>query len=86
MLYGTVVKYCSVKRFGFIRPDFGPDVFFHATALGFARANRSLHAGSPSDTNSFAVPSNDFKEVACATMTNRQHPTNRFTRGPDWSS
>lgn len=34
MLYGTVIQYFPAKGFGFIRADFGPDVFFHVTALG----------------------------------------------------
>jgi cold shock CspA family protein len=34
MRYGTIVRYFPEKRFGFIRPDIGPDVFFHITALG----------------------------------------------------
>jgi cold shock CspA family protein len=34
MRYGTVIQYFPGKGFGFIKPDFGPDVFFHVTAIG----------------------------------------------------
>ena len=35
MLYGVVSKVITEKRFGFIKADFGPDVFFHRDDLVF---------------------------------------------------
>ena len=34
MRYGTIIQYFPDKKFGFIRPDSGRDVFFHISALG----------------------------------------------------
>jgi len=34
MRYGTIVQWDQRKKFGFIRPDRGPDIFFHISALG----------------------------------------------------
>ena len=34
MRYGTIVRWDDKKKFGFIRPDRGPDIFFHISALG----------------------------------------------------
>jgi cold shock CspA family protein len=45
MLYGTVVRYFPKKGFGFIQADYGPDVFFHATALGACIANPDIKPG-----------------------------------------
>lgn len=47
MLYGTIVRYLPAKRFGFIRPDFGPDVFFHVTALGAGQGAPRIVPGQP---------------------------------------
>jgi cold shock CspA family protein len=45
MLYGTVAKFFPEKGYGFIRPDFGPDVFFHLTALGACRPCAEIAPG-----------------------------------------
>jgi cold shock CspA family protein len=45
MLYGTVLRYFPKKGFGFIRADYGPDVFFHVTALGACVANPEIKPG-----------------------------------------
>ena len=34
MRYGTIIQYFPDKKFGFIRPDSGRDIFFHISALG----------------------------------------------------
>jgi cold shock CspA family protein len=34
VLYGVVVKWNPIKKYGFIGPDRGPDVFFHVSAFG----------------------------------------------------
>jgi cold shock protein len=34
MRYGTIVRWDPQKKFGFIKPDQGADVFFHISALG----------------------------------------------------
>lgn len=47
MLYGTVIQFFPEKGFGFIRPDFGPDVFFHVTALGACQPAPQLKPGQP---------------------------------------
>jgi len=47
MLYGTVIQYFPAKGFGFIRPDFGPDVFFHITALGVCEPQLQIEPGQP---------------------------------------
>ncbi len=45
MHYGTVVEYFPAKGFGFIRPDFGLDVFFHITALGACEQHPQIEPG-----------------------------------------
>jgi cold shock CspA family protein len=47
MRYGTVVQYFPAKGFGFIRPDLGPDVFFHITALGNYESQPPIEPGQP---------------------------------------
>ena len=47
MRYGTVVQYFPAKGFGFIRPDSGPDVFFHITALGACEPAPQIAPGQP---------------------------------------
>lgn len=47
MRYGTIVQFFPEKRFGFIRPDRGRDVFFHVTALGACETLPELAPGQP---------------------------------------
>ena len=47
MLYGTIVEYFPEKKIGFIRPDGGRDVFFHASALEAGQKNREIKRGQP---------------------------------------
>jgi cold shock CspA family protein len=47
MRYGTVVQYHPARGFGFIRPYFGPDVFFHITALGACMPEPRIEPGQP---------------------------------------
>lgn len=47
MRYGTVVQYHPARGFGFIRPYFGPDVFFHITALGACKPEPTIEPGQP---------------------------------------
>lgn len=46
MRYGTIVRWDDKKKFGFIRPDRGPDVFFHISALGACMEPR-IEPGQP---------------------------------------
>src|SRR6188472_3756273 len=46
MRYGTIVRWDLQKKFGFIRPDRGPDIFFHISALGGCREPR-IEIGQP---------------------------------------
>ena len=47
MLYGTIVAWQPRKGFGFIRPDRGPDVFFHISALGACEVEPPIELGHP---------------------------------------
>jgi cold shock CspA family protein len=47
MRYGTIVRYDPGKGFGFIRPYFGPDVFFHVTALGACVSKPQIAVDQP---------------------------------------
>jgi cold shock CspA family protein len=47
MRYGTIVQYFSDKGYGFIRPDVGPNVFFHITALGACDPAPQIKLGQP---------------------------------------
>ena len=48
MRYGTIVKYLSDKKFGFIRPESGPDIFFHISALDCDdEAQPEIEVGQP---------------------------------------
>ena len=46
MRYGTIVRWDPQKKFGFIQPDQGPDVFFHISALGACSEPR-IEIGQP---------------------------------------
>jgi cold shock CspA family protein len=47
MRYGTIIQYFPARRFGFIRPDSGPDIFFHASALGACDPQPRIAPGQP---------------------------------------
>jgi cold shock CspA family protein len=47
MRYGTIVQYFSEKGYGFIRPDVGPNIFFHITALGASDRPPVIKLGQP---------------------------------------
>ncbi len=47
MRYGIVVEFFPQKGFGFIRPDFGQDIFFHVTALGACQPPPRILPGQP---------------------------------------
>jgi cold shock CspA family protein len=46
MRYGTIVRWDPRKKFGFIQPDRGPDIFFHISALGACTEPR-IEIGQP---------------------------------------
>lgn len=45
MLYGTVVQYFPARGFGFIRADFGPDVYFHVSSIGGCQGEPQIAPG-----------------------------------------
>lgn len=45
MRYGTVIQYFPAKGFGFIKPDVGPDIFFHVTAIGACQETPEIKSG-----------------------------------------
>jgi cold shock CspA family protein len=47
MRYGTIIEYFAAKGFGFIRPDSGPDIFFHVTALKVCDPEPQINPGQP---------------------------------------
>ena len=47
MRYGTIVQYFDDKGYGFIRPDVGPNIFFHITALGACDPQPQIKLGQP---------------------------------------
>ncbi len=47
MRYGTIVQYFPDKGYGFIRPDVGPNIFFHVTALGACDPPPQIKLGQP---------------------------------------
>ena len=47
MRYGTIVEYFPDKKFGFIRPDSGQDVFFHRSALDTGETQPEIKFGQP---------------------------------------
>ena len=47
MRYGTIIDYFPDKGFGFIRPDVGPDIYFHVTALGACESQPKISPGQP---------------------------------------
>ena len=47
MRYGTIVQYFTDKGYGFIRPDVGPNIFFHITALGACDPAPQIKLGQP---------------------------------------
>ena len=47
MRYGTIIEYFEDKKYGFIRPDVGPDVFFHISAIGACDPRLKIRPGQP---------------------------------------
>lgn len=61
MLYGTVIEFTPSKGFGFIRADYGPDVFFHISALGACQQEPEILPGQPVKYE--LVPGSDRKSA-----------------------
>ena len=47
MRYGRIVEYFPDKKFGFIRPDNGKDIFFHISALDAGATQTEIKLGQP---------------------------------------
>lgn len=47
MRYGTIIQFFEEKKYGFIRPDVGPDVFFHVSAVGACTPPKRIKVGQP---------------------------------------
>lgn len=47
MRYGTIANYFPDKKFGFIRPDVGQDIFFHISALDGGETQSEIKCGQP---------------------------------------
>ena len=47
MRYGTIIRYYPDKKYGFIRPDLGRDVFFHISALDENETETTIRPDQP---------------------------------------
>ena len=45
MRYGTIISYFPDKKFGFIKPDLGEDIFFHISAVDNASTQPEIIVG-----------------------------------------
>ena len=68
-----IVEYFPAKRFGFIRPYYGPDVFFHITMLR-ARRRAADQAGPTGEVRTGARHRTD---VAAATLRSERREDSR---------